>query len=70
MYEWIADQITREYCENHGVDNDTLDLIREGKVLRYAPGALCCTNGNWYREPEIILLYCLETGRYLHHKVS
>ena len=52
-FEWIDDAETREHCENHFVNDETIDLLREGNILREY-------NGN-------ILVYSLEHGRYLLH---
>ena len=65
-FSWIADDETRLYCENNFVNDDTLDLIRDGKVLREYQGALVVRGGISYRESSRMLVYCKETGRYLH----
>lgn len=68
-FSWIKDKETREYCEKYFVNNKTLNMIREGKVLR------TFDTGNKYPKPKmgLTMLHDLErnyTYNLIYHPIN
>ena len=53
-FSYIEDTETRQYCEDNFVNDETLDLLKEGNVLRKD-------------HKDRMLVYNLKDGRYLLH---